>query len=198
MKKVLLFLALASILCFTYTQAQTVNAQDNSASAPAVQSQAQPAPAQTAAPAVTAAPVVTSAPAVTPMPTLTPTQKKVAVAVAAAAVLAMMFVVLVLYIYSSICIMFIAKKTAKTPAWLAWIPIGNLFLLCKVAGISYWWLLLLLVYIVPIAGPLIFLAFCGYLWYKVALARNKPGWVGILWVIPIVNLVVMGYLAFSE
>jgi len=192
MKKVLLFLVLASILCFTFVAAQTVNAQNNSTQAPAVQSQAQPAPAQTTAPAVT------SAPAATPMPTLTPEQKKVAVAVAAAAALVVLFVVFILYIYSSLCIMFIAKKTAKTPAWLSWIPIGNLFLLCKIAGITYWWLLLLLVYIVPIAGPLIFLAFCGYLWYKVALARKKPGWVGILWVIPLVNLVVMGYLAFSE
>ncbi|MCX5711382.1 MAG: hypothetical protein NT060_05500 [Candidatus Omnitrophica bacterium] len=184
MKKALLFLALASILCFTYVQAQTVNAQDNSAQAPVVQSQ--PLPAQT------------TAPAATPALILTPGQKKVAVAVAAAAVLAIMFVVFILYIYSSVCIMFIAKKTAKTPVWLSWIPIGNLFLLCKIAGITYWWLLLLLVYIVPIAGPLLFLAFCGYLWYKVSLARNKPGWVGILGVIPLVNLIVMGYLAFSE
>ncbi|MDD4955698.1 MAG: hypothetical protein PHP17_06650 [Candidatus Omnitrophica bacterium] len=54
-------------------------------------------------------------------------------------------------------------------------------------------------------------AFAGYVWYKIALARNKKGWIGALMAIsvlgniPFVSIVVligcaviMGYLAFSE
>lgn len=196
MKKALLFLILVMAVSFAYAQTGTLNSQADTTQSVNVQTQ----PVAVTAQATAAAPAlkVTETPKPASATALTPGQKKVAVAVAAAAVLVMLFVMVIFYIYSAICIMFVAKKTGKEPAWLAWIPIGNLFLLCKVAGLTYWWLLILFVYIIPVAGPLLFLAFFGYLWYKVALARNKPGWVGILVVIPLVNLIVMGYLAFSE
>jgi hypothetical protein len=45
-----------------------------------------------------------------------------------------------------------------------------------------------------VANPVFF----GYLWYNIALARNKPGWIGAITFLPIVNLFTMGYLAFSD
>lgn len=102
------------------------------------------------------------------------------------------------YIYSALCLQFIAKKTNREPTWLAWIPIANLFLMCKIASIAYWWLLLLLLAFIPIIGFLVTIGFFGFLWYKIALTRNKPGWLGALSIIPIANLVIMGYLAFSD
>jgi len=105
---------------------------------------------------------------------------------------------LIFYIYSAICLQIIAQKTNKEPLWLAWIPIGNLFLMCKIGSISYIWLLGFLLGFIPFIGMLFNLALLGYIWYNIALARNKPGWLGILACLPIINLVIMGYLAFSD
>jgi hypothetical protein len=57
----------------------------------------------------------------------------------------------------------------------------------------------------------IYAAFSAFMWYKIALARNKKGWIGALMGISILNNVpfisfvslaacgvIMGYLAFSE
>lgn len=102
------------------------------------------------------------------------------------------------YVYSSICLQFIAKKTNQSPLWLAWIPVANLFLMCKIAKISYWWLLLILGAFIPYLGIICGMFFTGFVWYKIALARNKAGWTGALAIIPLVNLFIMGYLAFSD
>ncbi len=103
-----------------------------------------------------------------------------------------------IYVYSSLCMAFIAQKTNQGPLWMAWVPIAQLLLMFKVANLSYWWLFIFLASFIPVIGALAVLAFSGYLYYKVALARNKPGWVGILMLLPLANLVVLGYLAFSE
>lgn len=159
-----------------------------------------------------------------------------------AVIIFILFLAVLVYVYSSLCLFFIAKKTAEEPAWLAWVPIGNLFLMCKIGKLSYLWLLPLLVPFV--AMPVVFLfgaitgaaqaaitggfsviilvmqilsslamaALFAFIWYKIALARNKPGWIGIviggsiiLNLIPFVGilgslvyLVLMGYLAFSQ
>lgn len=107
------------------------------------------------------------------------------------------FVVL-LYAYSALCLQIIAKKTNQEPAWLAWVPVGNLFLMCKIGSLNYLWLLGTLLSFLPLVGLFFSLALYGYMWYRIALARSKPGWLGILACLPIVNFVVMGYLAFSE
>jgi hypothetical protein len=59
-------------------------------------------------------------------------------------------------------------------------------------------LLTLLIPIINILGNFYAIGLFVYLWYKIALARNKPGWIGILTIIPIANFVAMGYLAFSD
>ncbi len=39
----------------------------------------------------------------------------------------------------------------------------------------------------------------AYWWWKIAEVRNRPGWWGILIIfVPIVNLVLMGMLAWSD
>lgn len=107
-------------------------------------------------------------------------------------------VLLIVYVYSSLCLFMVAKKLMKEPAWLAWVPIGNLVLTCKLANISYWWLSLILASILPYVGFLAAVVFSGFAWWHISQARGKPAWLGILTVIPLVNLVILGYLAFSE
>ncbi|HMB26054.1 MAG TPA: DUF5684 domain-containing protein [Patescibacteria group bacterium] len=95
------------------------------------------------------------------------------------------------YVYTALTLMLIAKKTKDEPAWLAWIPIVNVFLMVKIAKMSYWSILLIFI-------PLVNIVWGVYLWWKIAEARGKSGWWGIAMIVPIVNFIAMGYLAFSE
>ncbi len=131
-------------------------------------------------------------------PTTIGDKPKVPAAVVLTVLIVVFIVTLLFYIYYSVCLQLISKKTNQGPIWLAWVPIAQLFLMCKIAGISYLWLLLLLLSFIPIVGMLSSLGLGGFIWYKIALARQKPGWLGILTVIPIVGLVFTGYLAFAE
>jgi hypothetical protein len=40
--------------------------------------------------------------------------------------------------------------------------------------------------------------FTALIWAAIAEARKKPSWLGILSIVPIVNLIVLGYLAWSD
>jgi len=115
---------------------------------------------------------------------------------------AIFFVLLIVYVYCSICLQIIAKKTDQRPAWMAWVPIANLFLMCKIGKMDYKWLLLLLVSFVPLIGPffgpICALFWTAFVWYKIALARGKEGWMGAITIIPVVGFFTMGYLAFSK
>jgi len=125
-------------------------------------------------------------------------------ALAAAGIFAGFFFIIfiifiIFYIYSAICLQIIAKKTNTENPWLAWIPIANLFLMCKIASLSYFWLLGFLLGFVPIIGGIFTLCLTGYFWYRIGIVRSKePQWIGALVAVPIVGLFVMGYLAFSD
>ena len=98
---------------------------------------------------------------------------------------------LAVYVWLALTLYVIANKTDTRNAWLAWIPIANLYLMCKVAGRSGWWTILFFI-------PLVNLILGVIIWMGIARARNQPEWLGILMIIPIVNLIIMGILAFSE
>lgn len=126
--------------------------------------------------------------------------------------LVFLLVAVAAYVYGAICLQTIAKKTHTPNGWLAWIPVGNLVLMINIAKKPMWWIVF---FLVPFIGP-VFTLTLGKLWYivlvpllivevvlsviiwmAVAKARNKPEWLGILIIVPLVNLVVLGYLAFS-
>jgi len=97
---------------------------------------------------------------------------------------------LAIYVFCSLCLQLIAKKTGTEPAWLAWIPVANLFLSCKIGGLSYLWLL---AFLVPFVNVFVSI----YMWYRISEARGKSGWLALLMLVPVANFVFMGYLAFS-
>ena len=109
--------------------------------------------------------------------------------------LGMIFVALLFalaaYVYMSLALQTIATKTNTANAWLAWIPIVNLFLMLGVAKKPMWWFLLFLV-------PLINIVVGIMVWMAMAEARGKPNWWGILTIVPVANLVVPGVLAWSD
>lgn len=98
---------------------------------------------------------------------------------------------LAVYAYMSYSLQTIADKTNTANGWLAWIPVANLYLMCKIAGKPGWWLILFII-------PLVNLVIAIILWMGIAKARGKEGWLGLLMLVPLVNLVIPGYLAFSE
>lgn len=103
-----------------------------------------------------------------------------------------------LYAYTSFCTYVIANKMGADYAWLAWVPIANLFLLVRMADLSLLWLLILFAPLIPFIGQIAVVVFFGFVWYRIATFMDKPGWLGILCIIPLVNLIIIGYLAFSR
>ena len=98
---------------------------------------------------------------------------------------------LAFYIYFSLALQTIAKKTNTENAWLAWIPIVNLWVLVQCAGKEWWWILLMFI-------PILSIVFAIIIWMAIAERRGKPSWLGILMIVPIANLIIPGYLAFSD
>ncbi|MFZ5955120.1 MAG: hypothetical protein ACOYT4_01740 [Nanoarchaeota archaeon] len=129
-----------------------------------------------------------------------------------AAVLALFFIVLLiafflaiaLYVYVSLAYMNIAKKTNTEPAWLAWIPIANFYLMSKIADMRWWPMLLLIGIFIPFIGPVFWIAFLVFLviWnWKILRAVEQPGWIAIFMIIPMLNIVFLIFLgigAWSE
>jgi hypothetical protein len=102
------------------------------------------------------------------------------------------------YIYSSLAMMRIAQRIGTRHAWLAWIPIANIYLMTQMVGISGWWTFAIFAAAIPgIGGPLL-LAGMIYLYWMIAEKVGRPGWWGILMILPIVNLVIIGLMAWGR
>ena len=94
------------------------------------------------------------------------------------------------YLYISVCLYFMAKKTGEDNAWFAFVPILDIILLLSVADMPLWWLVLCFI-------PLVNLVAAVMIWMAASRAMGKPSWMGLLILIPVLNLVFIGYLAFS-
>ena len=103
----------------------------------------------------------------------------------------LLLVILVAYGYISFSIQTIANKTGTENAWWAWVPILNVWLLCTIGGKPGWWVVLMFI-------PLINIVMTVLIWMAVSDARQKSPFLGVLMLIPFLNLIVPGYLAFSE
>jgi hypothetical protein len=98
---------------------------------------------------------------------------------------------LVVYVWIAICLQIIANKTNTPNGWLAWIPIANIYLMCKIADKPGWWIILFFI-------PIVNIVFAIIVWMGIAKATGKASWLGILMIIPLVNLVIPGILAFTD
>lgn len=100
-------------------------------------------------------------------------------------------VLAVLFLFFSLCLFLIAKKLEVSAAWTAWVPLLSLWAFVASARKSGWWIVLLFIPVVNF--------FVGiYLWMCICenLGRNKM--LGLLMLLPLVNLVWLGILAFSR
>jgi hypothetical protein len=102
-----------------------------------------------------------------------------------------LLVVAAIYVYSALTMQTIAEKTNTENPWLAWIPIANIILLLNIAKKPIWWIVLCLI---PLVNLIVFII----VWMAVAEARGKPGWVGVLLIVPVLGALMPGYLAWAD
>ena len=110
----------------------------------------------------------------------------------------MIAAVLFFYIFTALVIMSLSKKTNTDKEWLAWIPIANVYQLTRIGGLEWWWTLLVFASVIPVIGGIVAIGAMIYIWWRVAEKINKPGWWSLLLLIPIVNLVIMGIMAWGK
>ncbi len=96
-----------------------------------------------------------------------------------------------LYVYSAFALMTIANRTYTENAWMAWIPVLNVYLMVKIAEKPWWWTILIL--FVPILNLILIIL----VWMTIAEKVGKPAWMGILMILPLINLAILGYLAWG-
>ncbi len=131
-------------------------------------------------------------------------------------------VLILLHLVSSFFIFMICKKTQTKAGIEVWLPLVNQTALLRAAGLPGVWALLgFMAPLIPAAVfsaqllppaslpglvvvgiSLMFSVASGVVWltwcFKICIARQKSGWLGILLLIPGVNLVTFTYLAFAD
>ena len=95
------------------------------------------------------------------------------------------------FIWNAICLRRIAKKSRTEPSWLAWVPIGQLYLIFKLARTSGWYMPFVFV---PFFGSLLCLA----VWTRVPKCLGIVGAQRLLMIVPIVEDIYVGWLAFRQ
>jgi hypothetical protein len=104
-----------------------------------------------------------------------------------------LIVILVLYIFMAICLMKIAKKTNTPNGWFAWIPILNVVLMLQIAKKPVWWIVLIFIPFVNFVWVVLQIL----VWMSISRECGKEEWLGILMLVPVANIFVPAYLAFS-
>jgi hypothetical protein len=99
---------------------------------------------------------------------------------------------LVIYLVYTLPLFLIAWKSEHPLSWLAFVPLANLWLMCDMTDLSLAYAFLIFI---PFVGGLIFQAI---VWWNLSENTNKPGWLGLLMVIPFINLIVGYYIALVE
>jgi hypothetical protein len=106
------------------------------------------------------------------------------------------FIFLAVYIYTAIAVMTIAKKTKTKDGWLAFIPIANIYLLTQMAGQNG--LLTLIILADLVLGGLATTVLTIWMFWLIAEKIKYPGWMSLLLLIPIVNLIILGVFAWRK
>jgi len=116
---------------------------------------------------------------------------------------------IVQWIYLALCLFLVARKVGVAGPWLAFIPIVQAYTFVRTAGKPWWWLLVPLLFIpagfLVMLGPVFILvifalalAFGAALCMGISENTGRNKWLGLLLMIPLVNLVYWGILAFSK
>jgi hypothetical protein len=96
-----------------------------------------------------------------------------------------------LYLFYCYCCVLICRKAGEPPGATVWIPLLQLFPLLRAARMSGWWFL---AFFVPVLNLVAQVLWC----VKIADARGKSLFTGILLILPVLNVLAFLYLAFSD
>ncbi len=116
-----------------------------------------------------------------------------------------------MYLWLSACLMVIARKGHVTGWWAGWIPIVNLQIVCAAGKSSLGCFWRLLVAVVAIAvGLVLWIQWWILLWLvlgaiawtiawsRICRERGRSPLLGLLVLVPVLNLVLFGLLAFGD
>ncbi len=95
------------------------------------------------------------------------------------------------FLFFCYCSRLICQKTGNEPGVLIWLPGFQIFPLLRAAGMPPLWCLAWLVPVLNVVAQIVWSV-------KIAQARGKNVWVGILLLLPVINLFAFLHLAFSN
>ncbi len=117
---------------------------------------------------------------------------------------------LLFYFFTSLCLYLIARKTGTDGAWLAWVPLLQIFPMIQSAGIAWWWGLVLYfapipLMFIPLLGVVVMVAwfvalvvFFAIVWMRICERLGMNKWLGLVMFVPLFNVVLMALLAFNS
>jgi hypothetical protein len=122
-------------------------------------------------------------------------------------------IIVFLHLYYALCLYISSRKIGVSTALLAWVPLLNFFPLVNAAGKPWWWAVIFLlpltgiiptlnshVYIVIVMLLLLIVDFVLFIVIWIRVCNNL--WIdkrlGLLILVPVVQLVLIGYLAFKH
>jgi hypothetical protein len=115
-------------------------------------------------------------------------------------IVTLLVILAVVYIAGAYPLFRIAKLTRDCgeDAWFAWVPILNIILMCRIAGVSGWTALLLLLGVIPILGWFVAPIYLLVLWVKIGQRFNQTALGVIAWLVPIVGSWVFAFVVKAE
>lgn len=94
------------------------------------------------------------------------------------------------YLFWCYCSKLICEKAGHAPGFLIWIPVLQMLPLLRAAGLPGW---AFLFWLLPISSPVV-----TVMWFfKICAARGKNAALGLLFFLPVTNIILYLYLAFS-
>lgn len=111
----------------------------------------------------------------------------------------LLIVGVVFYVFVALALMKLADKTKTPNGWLGWIPVANIYLMTQLAGVAWWWFLIAIAAgFIPVVGGIITAIIMIWWWMKIAVRVNRPSWWGIMFIIPLVNFIFLGIMAWGN
>ncbi|MFH0906524.1 MAG: hypothetical protein V1824_04265 [archaeon] len=105
---------------------------------------------------------------------------------------------IIIYIYITIVGYTIAKKLGYNKPWLAFIPFANYFLFPILADLNWAFGFIVLASFIPKIGSIVALVFAIICSWKIFEKRGYAPALSLLLVIPIVNLIMLGIVAWYD
>jgi hypothetical protein len=100
-------------------------------------------------------------------------------------------ILILTYSFICNCCRLICQKTGYKPGVLVWLPVLQVLPMLRAASMSAWWFI---AFVIPGINLVGYILWC----VKIVQARNKTTPLMILLLCPVINLLALAYLAYSE